>query len=144
MPKLKGTERQEKCQYLKNRITRAKQVLRSINVEIRGMPNAQSHPWEVKAKEYEERISKFIQDVEWAETTNTAADGTKIAPTKKNIDEMTTGEITKHALKVQDKTQESTQRAKKALEETIEVNLGIIFSRLGCPSIRKLRNRVKR
>lgn len=34
---------------------------------------------------------------------------------------MTTGEITKHALKVQDKTQEITSRANKALQETIEV-----------------------
>ena len=36
---------------------------------------------------------------------------------------MTTGEITKHALKVQEKTQESTARAQKALQETIEVYL---------------------
>jgi SNARE protein len=144
MPKLKGTERQEKCQYLKNRITRAKQVLRSINVEIRGLPNTLSHPWEAKAKGYEEQISKLAQDIEWAETTNTAADGSKVAPAKKNIDEMTTGEVTKHALKVQDKTQESTQRAKKALEETIEVIKCDLFLRSEWPSTRKSRNRVKR
>jgi hypothetical protein len=34
---------------------------------------------------------------------------------------MTTKEVTKQALMVQDKTQESTQRAKKALDETIAV-----------------------
>jgi hypothetical protein len=38
----------------------------------------------------------------------------------KDIDNMTTKEITQHALMVQDKTQESTQRAKKALDETIQ------------------------
>ena len=38
-----------------------------------------------------------------------------------DIDEMATGEITKHALAVQDKTQESTNRAQKALQETLEV-----------------------
>ena len=36
---------------------------------------------------------------------------------------MTAIEMTKQALVLQDKTQESTSRAKKALEETIEVYL---------------------
>ena len=84
------------------------------------MPKTESPPWEAKAKEYEEKIAKLTQDVEWAESTNTSATGGKVAP-KKNIDEMTTIEITKQALKVQDKTQESTQRAKRVLDETIEV-----------------------
>ena len=109
----------KKCQYLRNRLTRAKQVLRSINVEIRGLNPADTPPWEAKAREFEDRINKLSQDVEWAETATQNTKGGE-AP-KRNIDDMTTQEITKHALKVQDKTQESTARAKKALEETIEV-----------------------
>jgi hypothetical protein len=138
MTKLKGQERIEvhnhsypkKCQYLRNRITRAKQVLRSINVEIRGLEKTKAPEWEDKAKKYEEVIAKLAQDVEWAEQTSTGK-GKQEPPAKKSlraykidildIDEMTTGEITKHALKVQDKTQESTARAQKALQETIEV-----------------------
>lgn len=38
-----------------------------------------------------------------------------------DIDEMTALDMTRQALQVQDKTQESTSRAKKALEETIQV-----------------------
>lgn len=38
---------------------------------------------------------------------------------------MTTVEITKHALMVQDKTQESTARAKKALDETIQIGISV-------------------
>ena len=34
---------------------------------------------------------------------------------------MTTGEITKMGLQMQEKTQESTSRAKKLIQETIEV-----------------------
>ena len=36
---------------------------------------------------------------------------------------MQTQEITKHALMVQDKTQQSTGRAKQALEETIQIGI---------------------
>lgn len=115
----------KKCQYLRNRITRSKQVLRSIQVEIRGLAAVDASPWESKSKEYEEKISKFLQDIEWAENSQTASaaqgSGAGNGGGKKTIDEMTTGDITKHALRVQDKTQESTQRAKKALDETIEV-----------------------
>jgi hypothetical protein len=39
------------------------------------------------------------------------------------MEEMTAIEMTKQAMMVQDKTQESTSRAKKALEETIQVLL---------------------
>lgn len=104
--------------------------MRSIQVEIRGLAAADSYPWESKAKDYEEKINKFLQDVEWAENSNTGSaaqgssgqSGANPDNRKKTIDEMTTGDITKHALRVQDKTQESTQRAKKALDETIEVH----------------------
>jgi hypothetical protein len=34
-------------------------------------------PWELKAKQYEERIGKLAQDVEWAETTNAGKDEVK-------------------------------------------------------------------
>jgi hypothetical protein len=39
------------------------------------------------------------------------------------MDEMNAVELTKQAMVVQDKTQESTSRAKKILEDTIQVKL---------------------
>ncbi|KAI8894473.1 hypothetical protein BC833DRAFT_623931 [Globomyces pollinis-pini] len=117
MPKLKGQERIEKCQYLRNRITRAKQVLRSIQVEIRGLSGDKGE-WESKAKGYEEKVGKLSQDIEWAERTNS---GGKDDAKPKHIDEMATGEITKMAMATQDKTQESAARAKKALDETLQI-----------------------
>jgi SNARE protein len=63
----------------------------------------------------------LAQDIEWAENTNQGKEQVK----KKNIDEMTTNEITKHALLVQDKTQETTARAKKALDETIQIGTAV-------------------
>ncbi|KAJ3318788.1 hypothetical protein HDV06_007039 [Boothiomyces sp. JEL0866] len=121
VPKLKGQERVEKCQYLRNRLVRAKQVHRSIMVEIRSLPPGPAAEWDIKAKQHEERIAKLSQDVEWAETTNQGKEEIK----KKNVDEMTTVEITKHALMVQDKTQEATARAKKALDETIQIGISV-------------------
>ncbi|KAJ3257256.1 hypothetical protein HK103_004810 [Boothiomyces macroporosus] len=90
-------------------------------VEIRSLPPGPAAEWDIKAKQHEERIAKLSQDVEWAETTNQGKEEIK----KKNVDEMTTVEITKHALMVQDKTQESTARAKKALDETIQIGISV-------------------
>ncbi|KAI8907333.1 hypothetical protein EDD86DRAFT_255692 [Gorgonomyces haynaldii] len=117
MPRLKGAERTEKCQYLRNRINRGKQVHRSILAEIRGLQGSEKTEWEKKAKGYEERLGKLSQDVEWAETTNQDKEQTK----KKTIDEMTAIDMTRQALQTQEQTQQATGRAKKALEETLQI-----------------------
>jgi hypothetical protein len=52
-------------------LTRAKQVLRSINVEIKGLAAPEASEWGEKAKKYEEQIGKFNHDIEWAENTTT-------------------------------------------------------------------------
>jgi SNARE protein len=54
---------------LRNRLVRAKQVHRSIIVEIRSVSAAISAEYEAKARQFDERITKLTQDVEWAETT---------------------------------------------------------------------------
>ena len=84
VPSLKGQERSEKCQYLRNRLNRAKQVHRAIVVELRGLTGADSSVWEGKAKDFEEQIARHLQDVEWAEANNTAAGGNAAAPKKKS------------------------------------------------------------
>lgn len=74
MPRLKGVERTEKCQYLKNRINRGKQVHRSIMAELRTLPASDRVDWEILAKGHEEKLGKLLQDVEWAETTTDSKD----------------------------------------------------------------------
>ena len=104
---------------MKNRLTRARQLYRSIIVEIRDLSNPeQIQEWEAKARGFDDKISKLLQDVEWAEkSTAVDNDGRK----KVAVNEMTTSEITKMGLQIQEKTQESTTRTKKLLQETIEI-----------------------
>jgi hypothetical protein len=71
----------QKCQYLKNRINRGKQVHRSIMAELRSLPVTDRVDWEKIAKAHEEKLGKLAQDVEWAETTTDIKD----QPKKKSI-----------------------------------------------------------
>lgn len=116
LSRLRGTERTEKCSYLKNRLNRAKQVHRSILVEIRDLPEKKVEEWEKKAKEFESVISKIAQDINWAETT-AERDDVK----KKNVDDMNTQEVQQQAMQLQEKTQESAANARMRLEETINI-----------------------
>jgi hypothetical protein len=62
----------QKCHYLKNRLQRARQVYRSIQVEIREIQNPEVQAeWEAKAKAFDQQISKLTQDVDWAEKSTT-------------------------------------------------------------------------
>ncbi|KAI8618899.1 hypothetical protein BC830DRAFT_1106530 [Chytriomyces sp. MP71] len=121
VPTLKGFERTERCTYLKNRLTRAKQVHRTIVVEIRELPKDIAPEWEAKAKQYEAEIAKLFQDVEWAETT-AKSDG---EPKKRTTDEMTAKEITQQAMVVQDQTNAATNRAKVMVQQTIEIGAAV-------------------
>ncbi|KAJ3074424.1 hypothetical protein HDU98_011301 [Podochytrium sp. JEL0797] len=119
IPNLRGSERTERCAYLKNRLARAKQVHRTIVVEIRDLPKDVSPDWEVKAKGYEGEIAQLMHDVEWAETT--AKSGAAEEPKKRTVDEMAPKELTQQAMMVQDQTHEATSRTKRIVEQTLEV-----------------------
>ncbi|KAJ1332606.1 hypothetical protein BSLG_008235 [Batrachochytrium salamandrivorans] len=114
IPGLKGEERIQKCQYLKNRLARARQVHRSIVVEVRELTGSTQVEWDGKAKQFDERLGKLAQDIEWAETAR-----------QDDIDDMTAVEMTKQALTLQDKTQESTARTQRILDETIQVGVTV-------------------
>ncbi|KAI9331663.1 hypothetical protein DFJ73DRAFT_856781 [Zopfochytrium polystomum] len=124
LPKLKGQERIERCAYLRNRLNRAKQLHRSILVEIRDLPEEKVHDWQAKAREYETTIGRLVQDVEWAETSAKGTPG-EGAGGKKEVDEMTPKELTTQALKVQQETQEATSRTKRIVEQTIEIGSAV-------------------
>ncbi|KAI9091827.1 hypothetical protein DFS34DRAFT_653284 [Phlyctochytrium arcticum] len=121
--KMRGQERLEKCAYLKNRIARAKKVHRSIIVEIRELPpgSGVAAEWENKQKTYLNRINKLQQDIEWAETSAERDDMKR----KANVEEMTAKEITQTAIVIQEQTQQSTTRAKRMVEETMEMGLAV-------------------
>ncbi|KAJ3346260.1 hypothetical protein HDU83_003258 [Entophlyctis luteolus] len=128
IPSLKGVERIDvrktslsfteiitRCSYVKNRLVRAKQVHRTILVELREIPKDQSAGWEAKARDYETQIAQLTQDVDWAETTAKTGDtGQK----KRTVDDMTTKEITQQAMVVQDQTKDATERIIRNIQQT--------------------------
>ncbi|KAJ1548390.1 hypothetical protein HK096_002011, partial [Nowakowskiella sp. JEL0078] len=121
LPKIRGAERIEKCSYLKNRLNRAKQVQRSMQVEIRELissngPNSTSAEWEKKAKDAEAQIQKLWQDVEWAETSSERPE-----VNKKTIEQMTAKEVTGQALQLQEQVQERTGRVKQIVANTLDM-----------------------
>ncbi|KAJ3214939.1 hypothetical protein HDU67_001027 [Dinochytrium kinnereticum] len=120
IPRMKGQERIEKCSYLRNRLQRAKQVHRSLLVEIRDLPDEKKPDWDVKVKGYDAKIAKLLQDVEWSETT---AKGDDVK--KKPTEEMTAKEMTQTAIQVQEQTMESTSRAKQIVGETIQIGAAV-------------------
>lgn len=72
MLKLKGAERIEKCSYLRNRLNRCKQLLQSINLEIRSLKAELAVEWTEKAKQIDVDIRQLVSDVEWAEKSTPA------------------------------------------------------------------------
>ncbi|KAJ3026943.1 UNVERIFIED_CONTAM: hypothetical protein HDU68_004790 [Siphonaria sp. JEL0065] len=112
----------QRCSYLKNRLTRAKQVHRTIVVEIRDLPKELAPDWEAKAKGYEAEIGQLLQDVEWAETTAKSGGD---EPKKRTPDEMTAKELTQQAMVVQEQTHEATARTKRIVEQTIEIGAAV-------------------
>ncbi|KAJ3014430.1 hypothetical protein HKX48_005140 [Thoreauomyces humboldtii] len=119
--RLRGQEKIEKCSYLKNRLARAKKIHRSIVVETRELSGAKQGEWENRARSYETRIAKLVQDVEWAETSAERDEGAG----KRKTEELTTKEITGQAMQIQEQTQQSTTRAKRMVEETLEMGLAV-------------------
>ncbi|KAJ3139125.1 hypothetical protein HK100_011823 [Physocladia obscura] len=128
IPSLKGVERTDRCAYLRNRLARAKQVHRTILVEIRELPKDQTGDWDAKAKQYETEIGQLLQDVEWAETTAKSNDPGGVK--KPTIDEMTTKEVTKQAMMVQNETKGATERILRNIDQTtalaVDVNTELV------------------
>ncbi|KAI8591577.1 hypothetical protein BDZ88DRAFT_495360 [Geranomyces variabilis] len=120
--RLRGQEKVEKCSYLKNRLARAKKIHRSIVVETRELNGARQGEWEQRARAYDQKIQQLTQDVEWAEKSAERDEG---AVGKKKIEEQTTKEITATAIQIQEQTQQSTTRAKRMVEETLEMGLAV-------------------
>ncbi|KAJ3049744.1 hypothetical protein HK097_009302 [Rhizophlyctis rosea] len=120
LPKLRGQERVEKCSYLKNRLTRATVILKSLRRELEDLSPDEVPKWSLKAGEYEKQIAKLNQDVNWAETS-AERDDIK----RKVVDDMSAKEMTTAAIQIQEQTQQSAFRARQLVEETIEMGMAV-------------------
>ncbi|KXS11600.1 hypothetical protein M427DRAFT_114811 [Gonapodya prolifera JEL478] len=118
--KLRGAERMEKCSYLRNRVQRAKNVLRSLTVESRGLPPEQKMSWDTKTRDYEEQVRQLQKDVEWAETSAERDD-----LGQKPMEQMNAREMTQAGIGIQGKSLASTARTKHVIEETINIGMEV-------------------
>ena len=73
LPSLKGSARLEKCSYLRNRVQRAKTLLRSLTLEVRDMADADSYT--IAIAQYDQDIKKYLADITWAETSSEKGHG---------------------------------------------------------------------
>ena len=110
-----------------------------MTVEMRELPEDQADSWKEKIDNYESVTTKLAKDIEKAETAvfNT---GIKCYLFKSyiDIDEMSAKEVTQQALQIQEKSQQSTSRAKQALNETIEVYKFILLKMVYETSLRSV------
>ncbi|KAK5580720.1 hypothetical protein RB653_000744 [Dictyostelium firmibasis] len=63
----RGIEARGGAELLKNRLTRAKQILRSYKLDFRELPKTEQKPYQDKANQYEEQIKTLENDLNWAE-----------------------------------------------------------------------------
>ncbi|KAI9190368.1 hypothetical protein H9P43_001802 [Blastocladiella emersonii ATCC 22665] len=117
--KLMGPARLEKCEYLKNRLNRGRQLVKSINVELRELPPDKRTIWVEKAKAYDGQLNKLQQDLNWA-VTSAERDG-QAGRVVKGVDEMTAKEMTQAALETQAQSLQSTARTKAVIATTIQM-----------------------
>ncbi|KAI9220651.1 hypothetical protein BC828DRAFT_415496 [Blastocladiella britannica] len=117
--KLIGAARLEKCEYLKTRLNRGRQLVKSINVELRELPNDKRSIWVEKAKAYDTKLNQLQQDLNWA-VTSAERDG-QGGRVVKGVNEMTSKEMTAAALDTQQQSLQSTARTKALIATTIQV-----------------------
>eukprot|EP01113_Clastostelium_recurvatum_P038195 TRINITY_DN567_c0_g1_i4.p1 TRINITY_DN567_c0_g1~~TRINITY_DN567_c0_g1_i4.p1 ORF type:complete len:211 (-),score=48.70 TRINITY_DN567_c0_g1_i4:351-983(-) len=68
LKKMKPTrEREDKITFIRNRIGRSKEVVRSVKVEIRFLSKLEAQPYNERLKKSEGEISQFLTDLEWVE-----------------------------------------------------------------------------
>jgi len=69
-----GRDKDDKVIYIKNRLQRAREALRSIKVEFREMSKVESAPYRDRIKAAETRINELYADLEWAEKNESEKD----------------------------------------------------------------------
>ncbi|KAL7749003.1 hypothetical protein RI367_005652 [Sorochytrium milnesiophthora] len=117
--KLTGPARLEKCDYLKQRLNRARTLVKTINVEMRELPADKRTPYIEKCKVHETTLAKLQQDINWAITS--AERDSSQGKTAKGVDEMTGKELTAAAIEIQNQSLQATGRTKQVIQATIQL-----------------------
>lgn len=119
--KLKPQERADKINYLNGRVNRAKQVFKSLKVELRDLPKSEAEPYQKKVKQYNDDINKFIQDLTWISDKEALVEGSTTTTTPQQMDAMTTAQLLEKGQKVQEKSLDSLGHTLQTIDSTKEV-----------------------
>jgi len=112
LPNMKGKIRSEKIEYLTGRLNRLKQLMQSYKVELREISRVEAKPYEDKFKGHEKDVESLTAEFNAAK---------ELSDSKRNVDEMTTGQMIMVAKEVQMESLQSVDRSKRIVEDTINV-----------------------
>eukprot|EP01119_Soliformovum_irregulare_P008546 TRINITY_DN21661_c0_g1_i1.p1 TRINITY_DN21661_c0_g1~~TRINITY_DN21661_c0_g1_i1.p1 ORF type:complete len:227 (-),score=67.96 TRINITY_DN21661_c0_g1_i1:222-902(-) len=97
----KEADKATRVAYLQGRITRAKQTLRNMRVELREVKKAEGDVFKRKADRHNETLTQLIQDLSWAEQNATAKDPEAQAAARTDVDNMTADQVLAKAERIQ-------------------------------------------
>jgi len=115
-PKLTAVAKSEKIYELTGRLQRAKQVLQSYKVEMRDLPREQSASYDIRAREFQQRLQAMFTELQAAKE-----DAERAQVGVRTVDEMTTQEVITEAGKVQDASMLKVKRMQQQVAESREV-----------------------
>jgi SNARE protein len=104
----------ERISELTNRLQRAKQVLQSFKVEMRDLPRDHTGEFEVKAREFNQRLQQMQADLQSAKQESERAQVVGV----RTVDEMSTQEVLQEASRVQDMDLTALQRMKRMVADS--------------------------
>ncbi|KAN0012580.1 hypothetical protein ACTFIU_007887 [Dictyostelium citrinum] len=111
----RGIEARGGAELLRNRITRAKQILRSYKLDFRELPKTEQKPYQDKANQYEEQIKTLENDLNWAEKNGENGGGGSNNNSNNNNNQSIDTEY-----------QETMQKAKKIQQQDIDTTHRIL------------------
>jgi len=116
---LNGSAKLDQVELLNNRIARAKQIFLSLKIEVRELPKEAQRAWEGKCTDYNERINKLMQELDWAKRDELTGGAGRIDTM--NPDNLTAGQLLKAGVETQKESLDATDRIKKKIDQTKEV-----------------------
>ena len=115
-PKLTGAAKSEKIAEIGSRLQRAKQVVQSFKVEMRDLPREQKAGYDIKGREFQQRISEMHASLQLAKQE---AERQQVGV--RTVDEMTTQEVLAEAGQVQDSSMAAVKRMQQNIAASREV-----------------------
>jgi len=116
--RLGAAAKSERVAELDSRLKRAKQVLHSFKVELRDLPRERSAEFDIKAREFHQRLQAMHGELQ-----NAKQEAERAQVGVRTVDEMTTQEVLSEAGKVQDQSMNALGRMKAQIAQTKEVGV---------------------